>query len=87
MYNITITDKFEDKTVTNGYLITVGCRAFVTTDIFKALKEIEKYIKDPEKIEAEYTKKYKSNFIVSNLSCAGAVLGAEMAMKTSRELR
>ena len=46
------------KKVANGLIITVGCRTFVSTDIPKVMREIEKYLNDPGSTTEEYMKKY-----------------------------
>ena len=43
--------------VLNGFEVIVGCQMVVFTDITEMLKEIRRYLKNPEAIEKEYLEK------------------------------
>ena len=58
MYNISISDKIDGVQISNGYVIIIGCKVFVTTDIKSSLRKIEKYIDNPDEVEAEFAIKY-----------------------------
>lgn len=42
----------------NGIIVNVGCKTFVFTDISKGFKEMERYYRNPRKVEAEYRKNF-----------------------------
>lgn len=48
MYDIKI------KGVTNGWIVEIGCKTFVSTDKKEMLKQIGRYIDEPEKVEKEF---------------------------------
>ena len=43
--------------VLNGFEVKVGCQTVVFTDITEMLKEIKRYLKNPETVEKEYLEK------------------------------
>ena len=43
------------KPVLNGYVVTVGCSEVVFTSRKKLVKELARYLKDPQAVEEEYT--------------------------------
>lgn len=51
--------RVEIEAVTNGYIVTVGCRRVVFNTRSKMLTEIDRYLKDPKKVENEYVRKGK----------------------------
>lgn len=51
MYDINI------KGVSNGWLLNIGCEAFVATDLKFMLKELGRYIENPSEVENEYRKR------------------------------
>ena len=38
----------------NGYIVTVGCKTVVFESRKRMLKELNRYLKNPNKVEAEY---------------------------------
>lgn len=52
MYKITI------EGVSNGWVVKVGCKTFVSENKDKMLSEIGRYIDKPEEIEKEYMEKF-----------------------------
>lgn len=48
MYNVMI------KPALNGWQVEVGCQTLVFNDMSTLLKELEKYLKDPEGVEKHY---------------------------------
>ena len=42
------------KPASNGFIVEVGCKVFVVDSTKKLLKELERYIKDPNKVEKLY---------------------------------
>lgn len=42
-----------------GIAVTVGCMTFYTSNIDKAMFEINRYITNPDKLLAEYQEKYR----------------------------
>ena len=43
--------------VLNGFEVKLGCQTLVFTDVTEMLKEIRRYLKNPEAIEKEYLEK------------------------------
>lgn len=41
----------------NGYMVYVGCKTVVFESLEKMLKEMERYYKDPQKVQKEYLEK------------------------------
>lgn len=57
-----VDDPNEPKTITicrqlNGFVVVVGCRNVVFESQEKMLKEIGRYLDDPQKVEKEYLEK------------------------------
>ena len=47
------------KPVLNGYIVEVGCKTVVFPSRKKLLRELDRYLQDPEGVEEEYRKKYQ----------------------------
>ena len=62
MHDIKITNKVDGNEIANGFIITIGCRSYVAMDIDEAMKEVTRYMKEPEKVEREYREKYNVKF-------------------------
>jgi len=53
----------------NGFLVTVGCGRFVYSDKKKLVEDLEEYLSDPKRFEAEYN---KLNLGPANIGDAGS---------------
>lgn len=82
MYDIQITQKINGQVIANGYVITIGCRTFITTDIKKALKNIGDYIDDPVKTEEKFAKKYPQEVASPTLTVSDGFTFGEAVITT-----
>ena len=72
------------KPASNGFIVNVGCRIFVVESTKKLLKDLERYIKYPNKTEKSYETSAINKelcVVTSTGTCEGSAATAGTAMR------
>lgn len=69
--------------VTNGYIVKVGCQTFVKENVNEMMNELTAYLKSPEVVEEIYAKKYGLNLVLREPSAARAMTATKTMIDSS----